>query len=141
MSAALEYLVDTNVLSEVTRPSPDPGVMSALVRHASVLAISVVTLHELLYGIDRIPPGRRRLRFERLVSDALSLRPILPYDEAASRWHAHERARLVRAGRTIPTEDGQIAAIAATKGLVLVTRNTKHFRPFHGLRLTSWHAS
>ena len=63
---------------------------------------------------------------------------ILPYDEAAATWHARERARLLGLGRPQPYPDSQIAAIAATRNLTLVTRNTRDFECFDGLRLENW---
>ncbi|HZQ98784.1 MAG TPA: hypothetical protein VFC93_08205 [Chloroflexota bacterium] len=64
--------------------------------------------------------------------------PILPYDEAAAGWHAMERARLAAHGRTLPFVDGQIAAIAQTNNLVLVTANAADFRDFAGLTIEDW---
>jgi tRNA(fMet)-specific endonuclease VapC len=64
--------------------------------------------------------------------------PILPYDADAADWHAAERARLAFAGRVPPFVDGQIAAIAVTRGLTLVTANVADFRPFAGLTVIDW---
>lgn len=66
------------------------------------------------------------------------LLPVLPYHSAATQWHAAERARLAVLGRTPPFVDGQIAAIAATNGLVLVTANTMDLQHFAGPRLEDW---
>ena len=63
---------------------------------------------------------------------------ILPYDLEAVRRQASERARLRKAGKTPPYFDSQIAAIAATNQLILVTRNTEDFQSFQGLALESW---
>ena len=65
---------------------------------------------------------------------------ILPYDTAAAEWHATERARLIGLGRTPPFVDSQIAAIAYTQGLVLVTANIAHFREFAALEVEDWRA-
>ena len=64
--------------------------------------------------------------------------PILPYDSAAAEWHARERARLAARGETPPMLDGQIAAIAAVHGLIVVTSNTADFNRFADLRVESW---
>jgi len=64
--------------------------------------------------------------------------PVLPYGRRAARWHAAERARLARLGRSIPFEDGQIAATAAIHDGILLTANRKHFDFFEGLQLESW---
>jgi tRNA(fMet)-specific endonuclease VapC len=64
--------------------------------------------------------------------------PILPYDEVAAEWHGRERARLERDGKTPPFVDGQIAAIAGSRDLTLVTTNAKHFAWFEGLETADW---
>ena len=64
--------------------------------------------------------------------------PILPYDQAAAEWHAAERARLAALQYTPPFVDGQIAAIAATRGLILVTANTRDFQQFVGIIVVDW---
>jgi tRNA(fMet)-specific endonuclease VapC len=63
---------------------------------------------------------------------------VLPYDQRAASWHAAERARLEHAGRTPPFVDGQIASIAATCGLTLVTVNPADFVSFLGLATLNW---
>ena len=67
--------------------------------------------------------------------------PILPYDLAAATWHARERTRLVQSGKTPAFADGQIAAIAYTNDLILVTNNTLDFQNFLNLKLENWHQS
>jgi tRNA(fMet)-specific endonuclease VapC len=64
--------------------------------------------------------------------------PILPYDEVAADWHGRERPRLEETGKTSPFVDGQIAAIAFTRRLTLVTANTKSFRSFEDLEAVDW---
>ena len=64
--------------------------------------------------------------------------PILPYDERAAEWHGEERARLERTGRVAPFVDVQIAAIAVTSGIPLVTANPTDFKCFKGLALYNW---
>jgi tRNA(fMet)-specific endonuclease VapC len=64
--------------------------------------------------------------------------PVLPYDQWAASWHAEERARLVEIGRTPPFADGQIAAVAVTNGLSLVTLNRADYAAYQNLRLEDW---
>ena len=64
--------------------------------------------------------------------------PILPYDASAARWHAAERARLEKIGKTPSFADGQIAAIAAANALVLVTANTEDYAGFKGIEIENW---
>ena len=63
---------------------------------------------------------------------------MLPYDEAAARWHGEERARLEALGRPAPFVDGQIAAIAQANGLILVTTNSKDFARLKELTVENW---
>ena len=64
--------------------------------------------------------------------------PILPYDASAAEWHASERARLTRLGRTPPFVDGQIAAVARLNGLEVVTTNVEDYLDFEGITVRDW---
>ena len=66
---------------------------------------------------------------------------MLPFDLAAAQWHGRERARLMSIGRPTPVVDGQIAAIAAVNGLILVTRNTDDFAVYAGIDVENWFLS
>lgn len=91
------------------------------------------------FGYLRLPLSRRRSQLERYIQDALlPLVPILPFDTAAAEWHALERARLTAIGLTPPFIDGQIAAVAATRGLILVTANVADFQHVAGLTVVDW---
>lgn len=133
------YLLDTNALSEAAKLHPSPVFMARLERHRLEVAISATTWHELVFGVERLPPGRRRdglVAFARgVVAGSM---PILAYDEVAAAWHARERARLTSLGRAPAAADGQIAAVAARHGLTLVTDNTRDFEGFLDLRLENW---
>lgn len=135
---AHNYLLDTNVLSEPMRPVPDPGVLSRLMEVGGAAATAAPAWHELDYGRIRLPAGRRRRAVDAMLERLDAVLDVLPYDRAAARWHARERARLARKGKTPPFVDGQIAAIAAVNGLILVTRNVRDFSPFAELRVESW---
>lgn len=135
---ALRYLLDTNILSESMRPAPDPGVLMRLIEVGDAAATGAPAWHELEYGRSRLPAGRRRRAIDALVDRLEAILVILPYDRAAARWHARERARLTKKGRPPPFVDGQIAAIAAVSGLVLVTRNVRDFVTFADLKVESW---
>ncbi|CAA9253517.1 MAG: hypothetical protein AVDCRST_MAG77-2218 [uncultured Chloroflexi bacterium] len=135
------YLLDANVLSELLKPRPNAGVAERLGRHGDAVATGAPVYHELLFGARRLPPGRRRAEIERYLEQVVRATvPILPYDAAAADWHAAERARLAALGRTPPFVDGQIAAIARTNALTLVTANGADFRPFAGLDIEDWRA-
>ncbi len=135
------FLLDTNVLSEPTRARPDPGVMSALASFDGACVTGAPVWHELQFGVRRLEPSRRRARLETYLRSTVErAMDILPYDEQAAAWHAAERTRLVGQGRTPAFVDGQIAAIAAVRGLILVTRNVGDFSDFDGLAIERWHS-
>lgn len=135
----LVYLLDTNIVSEVMRPKPNPTIFAKFKQHEAEIAIPAVGWHELWYGVKRLDASRKRNGLEDYLEQVLATSvPILPYDDRAAEWHAAERARLTRLGKTPPFADGQIAAIAYVNNLYLVTRNSSHYANFENLRLTSW---
>jgi tRNA(fMet)-specific endonuclease VapC len=130
----LKYLLDTNIISEPLKKSPSRLVMRKLTEEGHLCVLAAPVWHELSFGVARSPhPDRFRFLLE--LRSALR---ILPYDQRAADWHADERARLERAGKAPSVVDGMIAAIAVSNGLVLVSRNLKHFRSFRGLSLERW---
>ncbi len=133
------FLLDTDVVSEPTRPAPSAEVLRWLERHEGESAIAALVWHELRFGCERLPPSRRRDSIESyLVEVVLASLPILDYDQRAAEWHASERARLAKAGQSPPFVDGQIAAIARVNDLTLVTLNQRDFGRFEGLRVERW---
>ncbi len=135
----LRYLLDTNVVSEPLRPRPARGVLDRMRRHQGEIAIASVVWHELRFGCARLPTGARRDAVQRYLDDVVAASfPILDYDGVAAEWHAIERVRLAASGSTPPFVSGQIAAIAAARGLTLVTADAADFRAFEGLRVRSW---
>jgi tRNA(fMet)-specific endonuclease VapC len=135
----LAFLLDTNAISEPLRPVPNENLLARIREHEGRLAIPSVVWHELLYGMARLPNSRRRTAIEQYLFEVVRPAiPILPYDEGAARWHATERARLAALGRPPSFADGQIAAIAMTAGLTLVTSNTADFTPFGGVEIVNW---
>ncbi len=113
--------------------------MKRLRRDGAVCAIAAPVWHELVYGVSRLPDGRKRTGLEDFLRTVVEpLFPILAYDQVAATWHARERARLERAGTTPPFVDGQIAGIAFSHDLTLVTANVKHFAVFIGVRVVDW---
>ena len=135
----LRYLLDTSIVSEPIAKSPDPDIVKRLDEQGHECAIAAPVWHELTYGCLRLPRGRRRTAIEAYLKDVVRASfPILPYDDAAATWHGHERARLEAIGRPAPFVDGQIAAIAHTSTLVVVTLNTKDFSRFTDLKVENW---
>jgi tRNA(fMet)-specific endonuclease VapC len=139
MISSVRYLLDANALSEPTRVRPNRGVVDRIERHRAESATGAPAWHEMWFGARRLPPSAKRRQLEEYMDNIVAAGlPILPYDTAAADWHAAERARLTALGRTPPFVDGQLAAIAQTNGLVLVTANVADFRIFEGLRVEDW---
>ena len=134
----MTYLLDTNVFAALAQPKPHRGIERAFAKHAGDIVTAAIVLHEMWFGIERLPRSKRRAELERFMTDVVAGVRALPYGERAARWHAVERARLTAAGRSPPFLDGQIAAIAAVHDATIVTRNEGHFGPFEGLRVENW---
>jgi tRNA(fMet)-specific endonuclease VapC len=135
----LRFLLDTTIVSAPIAKAPDRSVVRRLEEESARSAIAAPVWHELVYGCSRLPSGKRRTALEeylyRVVQPSF---PILPYDQAAALWHGRERARLEHRGKTPPFVDGQIAAIAHTQALTLVTANPRDFRWFEDLATGDW---
>lgn len=124
-------VLDTNVLSESLRPTPSAVVLRWLAAQApSAVFTTTVTLAEVLYGIEALPPGKRRTRLlaavEKMFAEEFAGR-ILPFDEDAARAYAGIVASRDRAGRPISQFDATIAAIARSRSAAVATRNTADF--------------
>jgi predicted nucleic acid-binding protein len=138
-------LLDTNVLSELMRPSPEAQVLSWLdSRPAADFWISAVTVAEISLGIALLPDGKRRkilaeLAFQMFQEDFVGR--CLPFDQEAAMVHATIVAARMHMGRPISVEDAQIAAIAVSGRLALATRNVGDFAGITGLRVVNpWQA-
>jgi len=139
----MQWLLDTCVLSELTRKAPHEGVLQWLARNAGAAAMTVVSLGEIQYGIERLPQGRQRNALQ-LWFDGLSTQfaeRILPTDEAVWRTFGRLKASVETIGRPQEDLDLLIAATATVHQLTLVTRNTRHFDDSGVRTLNPWTAS
>ena len=127
----MNYLLDTNVVSEWVKPRPDAGVVAWLAgADEDRLHISVVTLAELRHGIERLPSGARRGKLDDWLRHDLPLRfedRIVPIDQSIADAWGVLMARCAAAGRPLGVMDGFIAATAEARALTLVTRNAADF--------------
>jgi predicted nucleic acid-binding protein len=120
-------LLDTNVVSELMRPAPEPAVMRWMTaQDLRTLRVSSLSCAEILAGIARLPEGKRRQALaaeaEALFADDFAGH-VLDFDLAAARAYAEITAGRQRAGRPIGAMDAMIAAIAAATGASLATRD------------------
>ncbi len=122
-------ILDTNVLSELTRPAPEPAVLAWVDgRPTQELATTAVTAAELRYGVARLPRGRRRSRLESAVRDMLEIDfrdRVQPFDAAAAEEYPAVVTARDRLGRPITLADAQITAICRAHDVALATRNTR----------------
>ena len=122
------YLIDTNVVSELTKASPDPGVVTFLSEQDD-LWLSSVVLHELEFGLLSLPEGRRRDDLQQVLSDFIAEFDdrILPLERIEAEWAARLRAEASLSGRVLHLGDALIAGTARAHGLAVATRNVKDF--------------
>ena len=127
----MRFLLDTNVVSEWTKPRPNPGLMAWLAASdEDRVFLSVVTIAELCRGIESLASGERRKRLENWLQEDLSARfegRILPIDTQIANVWGKIVARRESSGRPIHAMDAMLAATAEVHALVLVTRNEVDF--------------
>lgn len=136
----MNFLLDTNVISEWTKPRPDSGVVAWLAEaDEDRVFISVITIAELRHGIERLPAGRRRQWLDAWLTEQVPLRfeeRLLAVDaETANVW-GRVMAQGRAAGRPPGTMDAFIAATVMQHNMTLVTHNVSDFEPF-GVRLVN----
>ena len=121
-------LLDTNVVSELFRTTPNSRVMAFLDAERSAL-LPVIAIHELEYGLARLPAGRRRDKLSRFLREITRLFAdrILHLTRDRAREGALIRAQAERVGRVLGTADALIAGTARADALMLATRNVRHF--------------
>jgi predicted nucleic acid-binding protein len=123
----VKYLVDANVLSEPTKPSPNSRVVDWLRAHQPDIAVDPVILGELRLGILILPRGKRRMALERWFDAGVGRLHCLPWDADTSLKWAELLAHLRKAGKAMPIKDSLIAATAIVHGLSVATRNRIDF--------------
>ena len=138
----MNFLLDTNVISEAMKTRPNAGVLAWLAESdEDSVFVSVVTITELRYGIERLITGRRRDRLDRWLRNDLTSRfgeRILPIDLEIADACGRLVARSESLGRPIEPRDAFIAATAEVRGLILVTRNASDFEATVKTIVTPW---
>jgi toxin FitB len=135
----MEYLVDSNVLSETTKSRPNEAVIGWLRRHFASIVATPIVLGEIECGLLLLQPGLRRSRLERWFAEVVSVIQSVEIDTVTASHWAGLVSRLQRQGRSMPVNDSLIAASALQHGLTIATRNSRDFQhcgvsivdPFH----------
>jgi tRNA(fMet)-specific endonuclease VapC len=139
----LHFVLDTSVVAEPATREPDGEVVRRIKKRATQCGIPAPVWAELLMALESLPASdERRSVFDRYLQDVVRPSfPILPYDDAAASFYARDAARRKLAGQPRSVAAGQIAAIAVTQGLTLVTLRPKDYAGYRGLRVESWATS
>jgi predicted nucleic acid-binding protein len=136
-------VLDTNVVSEAMKPEPHPSVRAWLNNQAAeTLYLSSVTLAELLFGIGALPAGRRKDMLAQTLDGLMGLfrDRVLPFDIDATRHYAELAVTAKVAGRGFPTSDGYSAAIAASRGFIVASRDTAPYKAAGVAVINPWEA-
>lgn len=123
----MKYLVDADVLSEPTKPAPDPRVIKWLRLHEADIAVDPLILGELRFGILILPAGNKRRNLQRWFDAGVARLHCLARETETGRRWAELLADLRAAGRSMPVKESLIASTALVHGLTVVTRNRAHF--------------
>ena len=123
------FLLDTNVISELTKDEPDSRVIRFLDDQGD-LWLSSVVVYEMEYGLATLPQGRRLARLRALHADILAAfdNRVLSLDQSGARWAADLQAQARRAGQTVDVGDALIAGTAKAHGFAIATRNVRDFQ-------------
>jgi predicted nucleic acid-binding protein len=124
----MKFLVDANVLSEVTRPEPQATVVQWLRKHERDIVVTPIVLGEIEYGIGLTTSIRKRKELERWFAEGMRRLRVIDLDtDTASIWAAL-LVRLRKKGKAMPVKDSLIAASALQHQLTIVTRNISDFQ-------------
>lgn len=138
-------LLDTDVVSELMRASPDAAVRRFLAaQRLETLFLPSLVVAEIRYGLARLPEGQRRAGleslFERFLAEGFADR-VLPFDATCAARYARARAAREAAGRPIALADALIGGMALAHGATLATRNTTDFEGLGATLVNPWEAA
>ncbi|NGY06506.1 type II toxin-antitoxin system VapC family toxin [Solimonas terrae] len=137
--AKLRYLLDLPVLAELTRPAGNRRVFTLFQQQQSACAIGAPASYALLRGVAGMRDGERREQLQAFTAELLLTGPpVLPFDHDAAIWLARADVDQARTRRNWTVLDAQLAAIAASRELVLVTRGAASFAGLADLRVEDW---
>ena len=136
------YLLDTNVISEIRKPSPNQNVVLKFMKNKNFSDISAITWAESLTGLKRMPEGKKKEALSTFYNEIIYEQfEIIPFDQHAATIYSDLYPKLESIRKLLPEFDLQIASIAIANNMILVTRNTKDFAQISSvsnLMLENW---
>lgn len=130
----IKYLLDTNILIYTIKNRPQK-VREAFNLHAGQMAISTISVGELIYGAERSAKPEQNLAD---IEGLIARLEVLDFDTKAAKHFGEIRAELYAQGKPIGPYDMMLAGHARSQGLIMVTNNEKEFERVGGLRLENW---
>lgn len=135
------YLLDTNIVSEFSKERPNENVLAFYEARKNLCAISAITWQELVFGLTRMPEGKKKEYLKKCMDKYKNFFEIIPYDDFSADICGQALAQFSKSGKTLPLNDTQIASTAIRNGMVLVTHNTEDFKELKEnafLRVEDW---
>lgn len=136
------YLLDTNIISELTKPSPNQDVVKRIFETQKLSVLSTITWAEALFGLKRLPESKKKNNLiDFYMNTVQNMYDYLDFDIHAASIYSDIKARLESLGKLPPELDLQIASIAIANNLILVTRNIGDFTDIaqnSSLMLENW---
>ena len=135
------YLLDTNIISEFTKISPNQKLLENVSKREELCSICSTVWEEAVYGYERMPEGKKKNHLGEYIQNLKESYEILPYDSFASQICGEIRARCEKDGTPVSYCDSQIAATAIANNMILITHNTADFAPLvkHSmLKIEDW---
>lgn len=129
------FVLDTNILSEFTKPKPDEKVLQFLEKEKDNFCICAPVYQELAFGVELLPPSKKKSMYLSFLKDVVDALEVLHYDEASARIHAKLRAELQKKGKMLPYIDTEIASICMRDNTTLATKNAQDYKGIKGLKL------
>ena len=130
----IKYLLDTNIIIYAIKNRPIV-VRDKFNQHVGQMAISTVTIGELMYGVERSAQPEKNLAD---VEGLIARLEVIDFDQSSAEHFGDIRASLLRTGQPIGPYDMMLAGHARSRGLILVTNNVKEFERVAGLRIENW---
>lgn len=122
------FLLDTNVISEFSKPNPKKSVIKNVQEREELCAICSTVWQESVQGCEKLPDGKRKKYIKKCINDVKESQEIIPYDSFAAEICGELRAKCKKQGKPASFYDSQIAATAIANGMVLITHNTEDYK-------------